>query len=258
MQKTPKVSIITVVYNGIEHVEETIKSVLEQTYDNVEYIIIDGGSNDGTVELIRKYEEQIDYWISEPDNGIYDAMNKGLAQATGETVGLINADDWYERDAVEKVVRRFQNSNADVLHGSMRILKENGSEMIVQAEENLERLKKGMLLNHPTVFAKRSQYAKYGFFDTSYSIVADWEMMLRWWHQDAQFEALDDVLANFRMGGVSSEHLKKSFLEKHRVRKKHNITGIVDWYYVYDRLKSVLPADKLLNISLYRQKQIGK
>jgi len=255
MTKNPKVSIITVVYNGITHLEQTILSVIGQSYDNIEYIIIDGGSTDGTVELIKKYEDKIAYWVSEPDGGIYDAMNKGITQASGEIVGLINADDWYELDAVAKVLEAFQTTDADVVHGSMQIFQENGTGFVKGVEKDLSKLKKGMLLNHPTVFVKRSLYETYGMFDTSYRIVADWEMMVRWWLKDVKFVGVSETLANFRMGGVSSEHLKKSFKEKRRVRSEHKMNNLIDWYYVYDKIKSLLPAEKLLDISLYRQKR---
>ena len=257
MSISPKVSIITVVYNGIAHLEQTIQSVLNQNHDNIEYIIIDGGSTDGTVELIKQYEDRIAYWISEPDAGIYDAMNKGIDKATGEIVGLINADDWYEEDTVSLVVDTFEKENADVVHGSMRIIKESGEGFIKFASVDISNLKKGMLLSHPTVFAKKELYDKYGYFDTSYRIVADWEMMMRWFLKNVHFVSTEEVLANFRMGGVSSEHLKNSFKEKHRVRKEFEVYSMIDWYYVYDKLKSVLPSDKLLNISLYRQKRMG-
>jgi len=257
MYKSPKVSIITVVYNGIAHLEQTIQSVLNQTYDNIEYIIIDGGSTDGTVELIEEYEDQISYWVSEPDAGIYDAMNKGIKKASGEIVGLINADDWYEDDTVSTVIKTFEKDNSDVVHGSMRIFKENGERIVKMAYADISNLKKGMLLNHPTVFAKRYLYEKYGNFDTSYKIVADWEMMVRWYLEGMKFRNIDETLANFRMGGVSSAHLKRSFKEKHRVRNTHKMNALVDWYYLYDRLKSILPAEKLLNISLAKQKKLG-
>jgi len=254
----PKVSIITVVYNGIKYMEQTILSVLGQSYDNIEYIIIDGGSTDGTVEIIKQYEDKINYWVSEADDGIYDAMNKGLAKVTGEIVGIINADDWYEKDAVSIVVDTFDKKNTDVVHGSMRIVKESGESFVKIAYDDIGNLKKGMLLNHPTVFVKKSLYEKYGIFDTSYRIVADWELMMRWFSKDVDFAPTKETLANFRMGGVSSEHLKRSFLEKHRVRQEHKVCSGIDWYYVYDKLKSILPADKLLNISLYRQKRAGR
>lgn len=255
MNEDPKVSIITVVYNGEAHLEQTIRSVLGQSYGNIEYIIIDGGSTDGTLSLLEQYDEHIDYWVSEPDGGIYDAMNKGIAKATGEIVGLINADDWYETDAVEKAVQAFERTKADVVHGGMYILKENGEGFVKSAVSEMQKLSKGMLLNHPTVFARKALYDKYGGFDTSYRIVADWEMMMRWKLQGAEFAALEETLANFRMGGVSSAYLKRSFREKHDVRRKYGICGAVDWYYLYDRLKSVLPAEKLLEISLNKQKK---
>ena len=257
MNKYPKVSIITVVYNGAAHLEQTIQSVLKQSYDNMEYIIIDGGSTDGTLDLVKQYADDIAYWVSEPDGGIYDAMNKGIAKATGEIVGLINADDWYEEDAIEKVLQAFEKTEADVLHGGMFIVKEKGEGFVKSVTEDLGILSKGMLLNHPTVFAKRSLYEQHGGFDTSYRIVADWEMMMRWKSQGVKFTALDETLANFRMGGVSSEHLKRSFEEKHRVRQTYGTYGTFDWYYVYDKLKSILPAEKLLEISLSKQKKKG-
>ena len=258
MHKHPKVSIITVVYNGTTHLEQTIQGVLKQSYDNIEYIIIDGGSTDGTLEIIEKYNTQITYWVSEPDGGIYDAMNKGIAKATGEIVGLINADDWYEKDAVSVVVDKFEKENVDVVHGSMRIVKENAEHFVKSAASDLDHLSKGMLLNHPTVFAKRALYEAYGGFDTTYRIVADWEMMMRWKGQEVKFGALNETLANFRMGGVSSLYLKKNFSEKHHVRQKHQACKVIDWYYAYDMLKSIFPTQFLLYVSLLRHEKKGR
>ena len=254
MQQAPKVSIITVVYNGVTHLEQTIQSVLKQTYKNIEYIIIDGGSTDGTVELIKKYDENIDFWISEKDSGIYDAMNKGIAKATGDVVGLINADDWYELDTVQNIVEAFTTSDVDVVHGAMQIVNDNGSGFLKKVNKSLDNLKKGMLLNHPTVFAKRALYDQYGLFDTSYNIVADWEMMIRWKTSAVKFIGIEKNLANFRMGGVSSEHLIASFKEKHTVRKAYDLYTYIDMYYVYDRFKSIFPTTVLIEVSLFRQK----
>src|SRR5258705_5340519 len=104
MEYTPLVSIITIVYNGEKYIEDSIRSVINQSYKNIEYIIIDGGSSDNTVSIIKKYEKQIAFWISEKDKGISDAFNKGIAKATGEIIGILNSDDWYERDTVAKAV----------------------------------------------------------------------------------------------------------------------------------------------------------
>ncbi len=257
MKNQPKVSIITVVYNGIAHLEQTIESVVKQSYNNIEYIIIDGGSTDGTVELIQKYDECLAYWVSEPDGGIYDAMNKGISKATGEIVGLINADDWYEQGAISKIVDAFEKNGADIVHGSMVIYTEDRSHFIKKVHKNISHLNKGMLINHSTVFAKKSLYLEKGFFNCKYKIVADWEMMLRWWcHQDT-FVGIDETIAHFRMGGVSSAHLKKSFNEKHSVRKEHGLYQFVDWYYIYDLLKSLFSGKLLIRISLFRQKNFG-
>jgi len=121
----PLITIITVVFNGETHLEETIQSVINQTYDNVECIIIDGGSTDTTLDIITKYEDQIDYWISEKDNDIYDAMNKGLMLAMGDIVGIINADDWYERESIEKSIIALLDSNADYTIGDCRKIPSN-------------------------------------------------------------------------------------------------------------------------------------
>src|SRR5688572_27072372 len=120
---SPLVSIVTIVYNGAQHLEQTILSVLEQNYSNIEYFIVDGGSTDGSVDIIRKYESSLAGWISEPDKGIGDAFNKGIDRTSGSIIGLINADDWYEKDCVSKVVAEM--SNHDVVYGDVRYWKNN-------------------------------------------------------------------------------------------------------------------------------------
>src|SRR6185369_15072253 len=117
----PLVTVITVVFNGAKHLDDTIRSVITQTYDNVEYIIIDGGSTDGTLDIIKKYEGKIDYWVSEKDKGISDAFNKGISLSTGNIIGIINADDWYELDAIQMVAERYisQNKNNIIFHGEL-------------------------------------------------------------------------------------------------------------------------------------------
>ena len=123
MNNIPLISIITVSYNAVKTIEDTILSVINQTYPNIEYIIIDGGSTDGTLDIIKKYQDKITYWVSEPDKGIYDAMNKGIAKANGELIGIINADDWYELDAVQNVVLEFNNTRPAIYHGGLNIVK---------------------------------------------------------------------------------------------------------------------------------------
>jgi glycosyltransferase involved in cell wall biosynthesis len=253
IKKVPRVSIITVVYNGDAYLEQTIRSVAEQDYPNLEYIIIDGGSTDRTLDIIHRNKAHIDYWVSEADEGIYDAMNKGIAHATGDVIGLINADDWYEPGIVEWVVDVMEISGVDVVHGGMNILQEKEEVLVKPAPQDLGGLSRGMLLNHPAVFAKASLYRKYGLFDLDYPIAADWEMMVRWWLNSVEFYADEKVFVNFRMGGASSVGLRKSFEEKHRIRKKHRLYTGLDLFYLYDRMKCMIPEETLLKISLKKQ-----
>src|SRR6187399_1640486 len=154
MDNKPLVSIITVAYNADPFIEKTIQSVLSQTYSPIEYIIIDGGSTDNTVNIIKGYSNRIAYWCSEKDNGISDAFNKGLSKATGDIIGIINADDWYENDTVERVVNDFGNS--DIVYGDLQIWKGKQKDFIQKGDHSL--LTREMTVNHPTVFVKKSCY----------------------------------------------------------------------------------------------------
>lgn len=210
-----RVSIITVVRNGVMTIEQTIQSVLQQTYKNIEYIIIDGASTDGTQEIIKQYEKCIAYYISEPDGGIYDAMNKGIRQATGEIIGIINSDDWYERDAVEKIVEVFCKEDVEVVHGNMNIIGAEGDKWVRKAGV-MEELWYHMAILHPTVFVKKNVYKQYGVFDTEYKIVADYELMLRLYTNNVKFIYLNNLIANFRTSGIShkqSAETRKEVLE---------------------------------------------
>ncbi|RYY10474.1 MAG: glycosyltransferase, partial [Chitinophagaceae bacterium] len=164
MNQFPLISIITIVYNGEKHLEQTILSVTGQDYPNIEYIIIDGGSKDGSVGIIKKYETRLKYWVSEKDNGVSDAFNKGLAQATGEFVGMINADDWYAPGAFRQVSAFFADN--DVLYGDMQMWKAEKKEYVIQGNHNL--MEAEMSVNHPTVFVRRSCYEAEGGFDSRY------------------------------------------------------------------------------------------
>ena len=179
----PLVTIVTVVLNGEKYLEETIQSVINQTYDNIEYIIIDGGSTDGTLEIIHKYEAVIDYWVSEPDGGIYDAMNKGIQLATGELIGLINSDDWYLSNAVstvaDKYTKEFQNERVIISGGIFWIDSEGKIMFPVPRSEKflVERINWEMPLNHPATFVASDVYAILGLFNLKYQIGADYDFI---------------------------------------------------------------------------------
>lgn len=216
----PLVSIITVVYNGAATLERTIQSVLGQTYPNIEYILIDGGSSDGTLDLIRRYEDRVDLWVSERDKGIYDAMNKGVALATGQWVALINADDWYEPDTVARVVEAVKDRSAiNIVHGDIWIHYPNGHRKVKHARQCGFLLKYWeMVLNHPTFFVRRSYYQGRPF-DATLRVSGDHKWTLAaWLHDPRQFLYLPVVLANFTAGGASMTiPLKRVLSEGRRV-----------------------------------------
>lgn len=202
----PKVSIITVCLNSGEHLEDTIRSVLSQTYKNIEYIIIDGGSTDGTAEIIKKYEGKIDYWVSEPDKGISDAFNKGILASTGEIIGFINSQDYYfSCDVIQKIVEVFiNNKEAKIVYGKTYYVPVDSSEIVgVMGEEfTEERMSKRNIMPHQSVFTKREVFERFGLFRLEYKFVMDYEYLLR----ATKFYSpifLDEGLAVMRLGGIS-------------------------------------------------------
>lgn len=195
------VSVITIVYNGDRYLEQTIQSVLSQSYQQIEYIIVDGGSTDGSLDIIRKYEDRIAYWKSEPDQGISDAFNKGIALASGELVGILNADDWYEPEAIAAMTDLYQPDS--VLHGNRQFWNEDGSKGS-WSRPKLEMLSLEMSLNHPTVFVSKSLYDRYGIFDTNYKMAMDYHLLLRFYKSGVNFIHVDKIITNIRLGGVSS------------------------------------------------------
>ena len=224
----PLVSIITVVYNGEKFLEETIQSVISQTYENVEYIIIDGGSTDGTLDIIKRYEDKIDYWISEKDKGIYDAMNKGIDVASGEIIGLINADDWYEKDTINTVVKNYLgDKNFDIFHGNLNYI--NKSEKIYKPNfSHRKMLLQGMSLYHPTCFIKRSTY-KDEKFDANYQLVADYKLIFSMMLKEKKFCYIDKVLANMRAGGAGTVFWKR-IVEGHYIRRDLGFNIVVVYF----------------------------
>lgn len=198
-----KISIITVVLNAEKTIERTIKSVVSQKYNNIEYIIIDGGSTDSTLDIIKKYEEQIEYFVSEPDYGIYDAMNKGIRYATGEIVGIINSDDWYEKDIFIDVAKCFEKYNLDGLFGDLKYHRADGNVDKLQ-NDSFKFFWRGMVMGHPTVFVRRDVYLKYGLYDCKYRIAADFDLLCKIIYSGVRFAYIKKNIANFSEGGIST------------------------------------------------------
>ena len=217
-QFIPLVSIITVVFNGKQYIEEAIKSVLLQDYPNIEYLIIDGGSTDGTLEILKKYDSVIDYWASKPDKGIYDAMNQGITLAKGELIGILNSDDWYELNAVSQVVESsWKNPEASIFHGRMNVYDANGKYITTQTHRNypLYRLI-STPFKHPTCFLKRNIYEKFGKFNLEYKYVADYDLMLRLIKNNVKSYFINSSIANLRKVGVTTS--KYSILNQQEIR----------------------------------------
>lgn len=212
-----KISIITATYNSAETVRDTFESVLRQTYKDIEYIVVDGASKDETLALIKAYEPRFEgcmRWISEPDKGIYDAMNKGLALATGEVVGILNSDDFYTSDDVlAAVAETLSNKTIDAVYGDIHYVSEDDLSHCVRyyssAKFTRRRMLSGYMPAHPSFYARRSAYAKAGGFDTSFKIGADFENLLRliYIHRITTHYLPKDFVT-MRMGGASSSGLK--------------------------------------------------
>ncbi len=177
------VSIITPVYNGEKTIRDTIESVLRQTYKNIEYIVIDGASTDHTMEIVKEYEPLFQgrlKCVSEKDSGIYNAMNKGIRLSTGQLIGIINSDDYYEFDAVEKVVSVMSDDFYQVIYGYLRIIEKGGESRVTKVHKD-----SGKMIAHPTCFLTRTVYQKYGMFLEWFETFADYELMLRLYGKSA-------------------------------------------------------------------------
>lgn len=207
----PLVSIITVSYNAASTIEETILSVIHQDYDNIEYIIIDGGSTDGTLDIIRKYEDKIAYWVSEKDYGLYHAMNKGIEYANGEIIGMINADDYYYDGAVSKMVHSFEDKtlNRYIFFGDMQY-----GDILVPGWRP-KAIKRSAFGTHPSMFVPREVYDVVGVYKLQYKILSDYDFMYRAFNvYNIQPLYLDERIAFFRPGGLSSNNVFRAYTEE--------------------------------------------
>lgn len=211
----PLVSIITVSYNAAATIEETILSVINQDYDNIEYIIIDGGSTDGTLDIIRKYEDKIAYWVSEKDYGLYHAMNKGIEYANGEIIGMINADDYYYPNALQTVVEAYQPTLysthifvADIYHESV---------LVHGWRENNRYI--GAFTPHPSMFVSKVIYERIGVYALYYKISSDYDFMYRAFNvYNIKPLYVTKPIAFFRAGGVASQNIFRSYTEEMLVK----------------------------------------
>lgn len=217
-----KLSIITIVLNDKQNIEKTILSVLTQDIE-LEYIIIDGGSTDGTLNIIEKYRDKIDMLISEKDDGIVDAFNKGLKLATGYIVGIVNSGDFLEKDALKVVLESF-DVKTDIVYGDVQYWDKNKKDYIYSADHRY--LNRFMSVNHPAVFVRKSVYEKFGLFDEKYPLAMDYELMLRFFVNGVEFQHINKVFSNMALGGVSDINWQKAYKEAYEIRKKYLGFGV--------------------------------
>jgi len=214
-----KISIITVCYNSEKYIQSAIESVINQDYKDIEYIIIDGNSTDGTIEIIKKYKNKIHKFISEPDKGIYDAMNKGIKLATGEVIGFLNSDDLYQNNSViSNIVEGFVNKDCSIIYGDLFYVKPGNPQIIIRSWNSKSfvrgSFKKGWHPPHPTFYVKREIYEKYGVFNLNYRLAADFELMLRFlenYHVKSYY--LNQPLVRMRLGGATNKNLKNIVIQ---------------------------------------------
>lgn len=243
MQKNKriKVSIVTATYNSSKTVEDTIKSVLGQTYKEYEYIIIDGSSNDNTLDIVRKYEPFFEgkmHIYKERDKGIYDAMNKGFQKATGDVLMLINSDDLFARpDALELVIKTFEKSpEVDGVYADLYYVSQDNPGNIVRVWKTCEQksMRYGWLPAHPTFYVRRECYEKYGYFNLNYSLAADFELMLRFIEKHRiKLAYLPEFLVKMRLGGATSKNLKNIYKQDIETIKAFKENGIPGGNYMY-------------------------
>lgn len=206
-----KVSIITVCYNSAVTLEKTILSVAGQSYKNIEYILVDGNSNDGTLDILKKQELKISKWISEPDSGLYDAMNKGILMATGDLIGILNSDDTFNSDKVVEEVVSFHSKNSiDASIGNIIQHKKSGRVVRIYSSENWtpERLKSGFMPPHPSIFFRRELFYNYGNYNLGFKIGADYDLIIRFFLCNNITWGYNDVVTtSMLVGGLSSSGL---------------------------------------------------
>jgi glycosyltransferase involved in cell wall biosynthesis len=237
----PLVSIVTVVLNRVATIERTIESVLAQSHTPIEYIVIDGGSSDGTVDLLRRHGARIDHWQSAPDRGISEAFNKGLAQASGALIGLVNADDWLGPEQIATGVAALARSGADFVFGDLIYHAADGSRLFcIKGDPDYARtIGRGMPdINHPTLLARREVYDRIGGFDPGLRCAMDYDWLLR--AHRAGFRGLYEpaLVGHMTLEGVSDRRFREAFAEVREIAIRHGQQPVAAWsLYSYRLVK---------------------
>lgn len=230
--KLMKVSIITVVFNGEKFLKDCIESVIAQDYKNIEYIVIDGGSTDETLSIIEKFRPHIHYSISEKDQGMYDALNKGIRVASGDVIGILNADDMLvSLDVISTIVEEFELNKADGVYGNLNYIDTTANKNIIRKWISKQFIEKDILYGwmpaHPTLYLKKELFSLYGDYSLNFGTAADYELIVRFLYSNkVKARFLDKLIVNMRVGGMSNSSLKQRYLgllNDYKAAKENNL-----------------------------------
>lgn len=240
-------------YNGLPHLSEAIESVINQDFPGLEYIVIDGNSTDGSVDLIRSYQNHIDKWVSEPDHGIYDAMNKGISMANGDIIGILNSDDILAPDILKQIAQKFEKTDADFLYGNVdRITKTGKKYGMIKAlnkDQILAKKHRQVPFPHPSLYVRKEVFDKIGLYNTSFKLNADYDFILRLLNTDFKGVNLRKSAASYRDGGKSSGI--RTFVERKRVWKKHKVSFVKREIFALSSVIKLL-LYRLFPVSVYK------
>lgn len=234
-----KVSVITAVFNRVGTIAQALASVRSQSWPQIEHIVIDGGSTDGTLEVLRAHAADLAAWVSEPDGGLYDALNKGLARATGDVIGFLHADDVYATpDALAHVARAFEDPQVDAVYGDLVYTRKDDATRVVRYWRaggfTPGQMGRGWMPPHPTFYARRSVYERLGGFDTRLRISADYDSLWRFLGNGGVRPAyVPQVLVRMRLGGASNASLRavlRKSSEDLEVLRRHGLGGLAGWH----------------------------
>lgn len=236
-----KVSIITVCYNSSKTIESTIQSVVSQNYPNIEYIIVDGLSADDTLKIVERYKNKIAIIISEKDNGIYDAINKGIAASTGDIVAILHADDFYTNEnVISIIVKSFENKKVNAVYGDLQYVDRLDTNQIkrnwISGEYKKENFLNGWMPPHPSFFVAKECYNKYGLFNTGLKSAADYELMLRFLYKNnCSVDYIPQVLVKMRVGGKSNVSIMNRLKANREDKRAWEINGLTPGIFTFIR-----------------------
>jgi glycosyltransferase len=232
-----KISIITAVLNGRNTIADTLESILNQSYKNVEHVIIDGGSTDETLEILKRYKNGTTKIISEPDGGVYEALNKGIQLSSGDVIGILNGDDFYAHGQVlNRVVDVFEREKVDSCYGDLQYVKRDNTSKLIRFWKSSPyrpgKFNYGWMPPHPTFFVKKEIYEKFGIFNTDLKIAADYELMLRFLERfKISTHYIPEVLIKMRVGGMSNRNLRNMFLKSCEDYKAWKVNDLKSPFY---------------------------